>query len=62
MFMSQESTAPNQPEESGAASSVEEFAPSEDMKKRNRQLGLIFLGIVAFLILLTVVTRIILSS
>lgn len=38
------------------------FEPSQAMRQRNRRVGFIFLGIVAFLVALTVITRIILSS
>lgn len=63
--MSQESSAPtDEPRNLGAAENASQgrFTPPPDMKERNRRFGLVFLGIVAFLVVLTVVTRIMLSS
>lgn len=61
--MSQESTAPtHEPRDTGENAPQGSFTPPPDMKERNRRFGLIFLGIVAFLVVLTVVTRIMLSS
>lgn len=64
--MSQESLPPTaQPKKDAdttRSTSGADFEPSDAMRQRNRRVGFIFLGIIAFLVVLTVITRIILSS
>lgn len=61
--MSQESIAhPPEDKTSSDPSPEQDFEPTDAMKRRNRRLGMLFLAVIAGLVLLTVVTRIILSS